>query len=184
MTTDTELESWRREWRDQAEPLPELKRKIKRQNLRMIAGVIAICMCLAISAIEAFRHRSAFETGMAVGISFAGLFLGGYTWWVRRGAWKPTAQTTLAYAELAYKRAIAKSRTIRVSFYLLLATTVLLTALVARDWKNLSLRDSVIIAAIVAELFFLKYLGPVMQELGIELAQPPTIMPLFDLVQQ
>jgi hypothetical protein len=31
---------------------------------------------------------------------------------------------------------------------------------------------------------FLKYLGPVMQELGIELAQPPTIMPLFDLVQQ
>jgi hypothetical protein len=31
---------------------------------------------------------------------------------------------------------------------------------------------------------FLKYLGPVMQELGIELAQPPTIMPVVDLVQQ
>jgi hypothetical protein len=31
---------------------------------------------------------------------------------------------------------------------------------------------------------FLAYLGPVMQELGIELAQPPSIMPIVDLVQQ
>jgi hypothetical protein len=31
---------------------------------------------------------------------------------------------------------------------------------------------------------FLTYLGPVMGELGIELAQPPTIMPIVDLVQQ
>lgn len=31
---------------------------------------------------------------------------------------------------------------------------------------------------------FLTYLGPVMEELGIELAQPPIVMPLVDLVQQ
>ena len=31
---------------------------------------------------------------------------------------------------------------------------------------------------------FLTYLGPVMEELGIELAQPPHIMPVVDLVQQ
>ena len=31
---------------------------------------------------------------------------------------------------------------------------------------------------------FLQHLGPVMEELGIELAQPPTIMPIVDLVQQ
>jgi hypothetical protein len=31
---------------------------------------------------------------------------------------------------------------------------------------------------------FLTYLGPVMAELGIELAQPPVIMPIVDLVQQ
>jgi hypothetical protein len=30
---------------------------------------------------------------------------------------------------------------------------------------------------------FLTYLGPVMEELAIELAQPPTIMPIVDLVQ-
>ena len=31
---------------------------------------------------------------------------------------------------------------------------------------------------------FLTYLGPIMQDLGIELAQPPSIMPIVDLVQQ
>jgi len=31
---------------------------------------------------------------------------------------------------------------------------------------------------------FLTHLGPIMGELGIELAQPPTIMPIVDLVQQ
>ena len=31
---------------------------------------------------------------------------------------------------------------------------------------------------------FLTYLRPVMEELGIELAQPPTIMPVVDLVRQ
>ena len=31
---------------------------------------------------------------------------------------------------------------------------------------------------------FLAYLGPVMAELGIELEQPPVIMPVIDLVQQ
>ena len=31
---------------------------------------------------------------------------------------------------------------------------------------------------------FLGYLTPVMEELGIELAQPPTITPIVDLVQQ
>jgi hypothetical protein len=31
---------------------------------------------------------------------------------------------------------------------------------------------------------FLTHLGPVMQELGIELAQAPVIMPIVDLVQQ
>jgi hypothetical protein len=31
---------------------------------------------------------------------------------------------------------------------------------------------------------FLAYLGPVMDDLGIELEGPPTIMPVVDLVQQ
>ena len=109
MNHDTELEIWQREWQEQTEPLPDLKKKIRRQNLKTVAAIFAVCVCLAISTAAALRTRSSFMAGMAVGIAFAGVFLGGYAWWVRRGAWKPTAQTTLAYAELSHRRAVAKA---------------------------------------------------------------------------
>jgi hypothetical protein len=159
VTTDTELETWRREWRDQTEPLPELKKKILRQNLRTVAAVGAICVCLALSTVEALRSRSAFIAGLAVGIGFASLVSGTYAWWVRRGAWKPTAQTTLAYAELSYKRAIAKSRTLRFSFCFLLLATALFTAFVAWNWKHFAARDGLIISAMGIEAFFLRHYG-------------------------
>ena len=38
MTSDLELETWQREWQEQTEPLPELKKKIKRQNLQTVLG--------------------------------------------------------------------------------------------------------------------------------------------------
>jgi thiosulfate reductase cytochrome b subunit len=157
VTTDTELEIWRQEWRNQTEPLPELRKKIRRQNLRTVAAVVAICLCLAFSTVEALRNHSSFMAGLAAGISFASLFLGGYAWWVRRGAWKPTAQTTLAYAELSYKRALAKTRTLHFAFYFLLAATVLFAAFMAWNWKTFRARDGALIAAMVLEMFFLKH---------------------------
>jgi len=156
VTNDTELESLRREWRDQTEPLPDLKKKIRRQNVRTVVAILAIGVCLAISTATALRTRSFFMAGVAVGIAFGSLFLGGYAWWVRRGAWKPTAQTTLAYAELSYRRAIAKTRTVRFSFYFLLVATLLLIIFVGLNWKNFRTRDGVVIAAMVTESFFLK----------------------------
>ncbi len=158
MKTDLELETWRQEWRDRTEPLPELKKKIRRQNLRTAAAAIAICLCLAVSSTEAWLHRSWFMAGMAAGIAFAGVFVGGFAWWVRRGAWKPTAQTTLAYAELSYKRAVAKARTLRFSFHLLLAMIVLFAGFTAWHWHDFHLRERMILGAIVIELFFLKHL--------------------------
>jgi hypothetical protein len=158
VTNDTELESLRREWRDQTEPLPDLKKKIRRQNVRTTVAILAICVCLAISTAAALRTRSPFMAGVAVGIAFGGLFLGGYAWWVRRGAWKPTAQTTLAYAELSYRRAVARARTVRFSFYFLLVATLLLIIFVGVNWKNFRTRDGLVIAALVAELFFMKRL--------------------------
>jgi hypothetical protein len=156
MTTDTELENWQREWRVATEPLPELKRKIRRQNQRTGAAIIASCACLAFSAVAAWRTHSSFLAGLAVGIGFAGVLLGGYGWWVRRGAWKPAAQTTLAYAELSYKRAVAKARTLRFSFYVLLSAAVLFAAFVSWNWDHFHIRDGVIIAAMVAEAFVLR----------------------------
>ena len=157
MTNDTELEAWQREWRDQTEPLPDLKKKIRRQNLQSLAAVLAVCACLALSTVLALRSESPFMSGVAVGIGFAGLVLGGYAWWVRRGAWKPSAQTTLAYAELTHRRAVAKARTARFSFYFLVVVTVLLTGLVGWNWKHFRARDGLVIAGLVAESFFLKH---------------------------
>jgi hypothetical protein len=159
VTTDTELETWKQEWRDQTEALPELKRKIRRQNLRTAGAIIAVCLCLAFSVIVAMRTRSPFMAGMAAGIGFAGVFLGGYAWWVRRGAWKPTAQTTLAYAELFHRRAAAKARTLRFSFNFLLVATVLLAGFLAWNWRNFHTRDGIVLAALVIELFVLKRFG-------------------------
>jgi hypothetical protein len=159
VTTDTELDIWRQEWRDQTEPLPDLKKKIRRQNLQTVAAIVAVCACLAVSTVMALRTRSPFVAGLAAGIAFGALFLGSYAWWVKRGAWKPTAQTTLAYAELSYRRAIARARTARFSFYFLLVTTLLLASFVGWNWKNFRTRDGLVVAALVTELFVLKHVA-------------------------
>ena len=159
MTIDTELEMWRREWRDQTAPFPALKRKIRRQNLRIIAAVAAIALCLVLATVGALRSRSSFMAGLVVGIAFASVFQGGYAWWARRGAWKPAGQTTLAYAELSYKRALATARTTRFSFYFLLVGTVLYTGFVAWNWMAWTAAPratgALVVAAMVIELFLL-----------------------------
>ena len=159
MTVDTEIETWRREWQSGTEPLPKLKKKIQRQNLRTIAGVAVMCVCLAFSTTEAWRTRSSFMEGLAAGLWFTSLFLGSYGWWVRRGTWKPAAQTTQAYLELTYKRAVAKARTIRLSFYVALAVTVVWAPFLAWNWRTLHGTGALILAAFVAELFFFRHLG-------------------------
>ncbi|HEY5027205.1 MAG TPA: hypothetical protein VIK39_02255 [Candidatus Angelobacter sp.] len=156
MTIDNELETWRKQWHTDTEPLPQLKRKIKRQNLRIAAAVVAVCVCLALSTIEALRTRTAFAMGLASGIAFAGVFLGGYAWWVRRGAWRPSAQNTLAYTELSYKRAVAREKSLNFSFYFLLVATTLMTAFVAWNWKGFHGRDGAIVIAMVLEMFLFR----------------------------
>ena len=158
-TMDIELEIWRREWRTRTEPLPELKKKIRHHNLQMIVAVTIICVFLALSTIEALRTQSSLMTGLAVGFWFTSLLVGSYAWWVRRRAWTPTAQTTAAYLELSYNRAIAKARTIRFSFYFLLSATVLFTGLSAWNWQAFSTREALIFAALVSELFLFRHYG-------------------------
>jgi hypothetical protein len=159
VSMDTELEAWQREWHLQTGPLPSLKKKILRQNLRTLAAMLAVCLGLTVSGLLAWRHRSPFMVGLAAGMSFASLFLGGYAWWVQRGAWKPTAQTTLAYAELSYRRAVAKARTVRFSFYFVLVATGWLAILMGFDWKGLRARDGIILAGLLLELVYFRRYG-------------------------
>jgi len=157
VTIDTELESWRQEWQSEAEPLPDFRKKIRRQNLRMIvvAAVISVCLIVA----TALARRSSFMAGLAAGMWAASLSMGAYTLRVRRGAWKPAAQTTLAYAELSYKRAIAKAKTVRFAFYFLLAAVVLYGTVVTWRWRGLSGMETAILTGMLIELGFFQYLG-------------------------
>jgi hypothetical protein len=159
VSIDQELDTWRREWREQAAPLPDLKKKIKRQNLRMVAAGVLLGLCVSFTTCEAVRTRAAFASGMAAGLWFTTLVAGGYAGWVRRGAWKPTAQTTLAYAELAHRRAVARARTIRFCFHLLLAATALFALFTAWNWKRFGPRDGMMLAVLGLELFYFVYLG-------------------------
>jgi len=157
VTVDTELDVWRREWRAETEPFPALKKKIRRQNLRIAGAIAAIGVCLIVSTIEAVRTGNAFVAGLATGVGFAGIVQGAYSWWVRRGAWRPAAQTTLAYAELAYKRAVATARTTRFSFRFLVIAVALYAGLVVWHWKTFALFHWLILVAMIAELFLLDY---------------------------
>ena len=154
---DTELENWQREWREHTEPLPELKKKIKRQNWRTAGAIVAICVCFVSATVFALRTHSAFLAGGAAGIAFASIVLGGYALHVRRGAWKPSANTTLAYAELTHKRAVARARILSFTFYFLLCVALLFSGFVGWNWRRAHPRDFLIDAALIAELFFIKW---------------------------
>jgi hypothetical protein len=155
VTVDNELETWKVQWRAESEPLPRLKKKVERQNLKGALGVLAICACFAFAVVEALRTRNSFWEGLAIGIAIASVVLGSFTWWVKRGAWKPAAKTTLGYAELLHKRAVAKSRTLRFAFHFLLVATILFAAFLAWNWKSFRVtRDAAVMAAMALEMLW------------------------------
>jgi len=125
MSLDLERERWRQEWSFDTEPLPELTRRVRGQNRRLLAGGIALAACLAAATVVALRAPGSEWSGFAIGVWAAAVVGGGYALWVRRGTWEPAAQTTHAYADLLHRRAIA---TLAKTVFLRRALTVVLLA--------------------------------------------------------
>jgi hypothetical protein len=90
--------------------LPELKRRIRGQNRRMIAGGVVVAVCLAFATVMGLRDPGSVWGGFAWGIWTSTVVAGGYVWWVRRGTWEPASSTTEAYVELLHRRAVATLR--------------------------------------------------------------------------
>jgi O-antigen/teichoic acid export membrane protein len=136
---DRELDIWREQWRSAAEPLPEIQRKIKWQNLRfMISNVAAAILLIAvlIFAMWAVRqHPSRLRIGWAVGISVLVFVSAGCRLWVQRGTWRAESQSTRAFVELRHRRLMARLRLIRMANYLLPAWLVFCAALAAVNWN-------------------------------------------------
>lgn len=156
MTADTELENWKQEWGERTGPLPQWQTRIRRQNLWTAAAAVTLGVGLTLATAWAAQARTSFTAGLAVGMWLATLVLGSGAWWLRRGAWKPNAQTTLAYMELAHRRAVAKARQLQLSFYLLLSAILLLAIIAAWNWKAPSMRDLAILAVLGFELIYLR----------------------------
>jgi hypothetical protein len=151
VTLDAEFEAWREEWRAETEPVHDLKRKIRRQRVRTIAVAILMCLCLALSTIQASRKPSPFMSGFAAGLWLTAIFVGGYAWWVKGGAWKPSTQTALAYAELSYKAAVARARVIRLSFWVSLGAIAALSCALTGDCTHVTIGEGLVLAALIAE---------------------------------
>jgi hypothetical protein len=156
---DTELATWQQEWRAQTEQLPDVRKKIRRQDRQTMIAIALACICMVLSALAAWRMHRAFYSGLAAGIWFSCLTMGAYVWRVRRGTWKPAAQTTAAYIELWHKRAVAKERIARFAFRFLLAASILYAGFAAWNWEDFSARSAVVLAAMTAELFLFDYIA-------------------------
>lgn len=107
---DLELDDWRKEWSRDTEPLPELKQRIVRQNRRLKLGLVALAACLVAGTLLAVFVATSGWRGFATGLWAAVLVVGGYALWTRRGTWEPAAQTSVAYADLLHRRAVAEVR--------------------------------------------------------------------------
>ena len=141
MIEDRELDIWREQWRSVAELLPEIQRKIKRQNLRfMISNLTAAILLIAvlIFAMWAVRQNpSRLRIGWGVGISVLVFVSAGYRLWVQRGTWRAESQSTRAFVELRHRRLTARLRLIRMANYLLPAWLVFCAALAAANWTTI-----------------------------------------------
>lgn len=155
---DPELASWRREWHEQAEQLPNLKKKIKRQDRRGILQAFLVGALLVLSLIGVWHFQTSLSRGFATGAWFSCLIMGVYVWRARRGTWKPAAQTTEAYLVLLHKRAVAKQKIVQFAFRFLLTTTLLYAGFLAWRWKHFSAVSAVVLVALTGELFLLRYM--------------------------
>ena len=158
MNADVELESWRREWSVDTEPLPELKRRVRAQDRRMGRAAVVAAACLAAGTALAIGHPfGSGWGGFAVGLWASSAIGFGWAFWVRRGTWKPEAETTGAYVDLLHRRAIA---TVRKLVFLRRAALVTLVGYgVFLAWtRHFSLWSGAIVAGLAFESLWMRAL--------------------------
>ena len=144
MIEDRELESWREQWSNVAEPPVEfqrkLQRRIKREDRRFVLGnVLTLIVFLGLLIFAVFmRHQSSWMgTGWATGICLLVFVSAGYRVWTMRGTWRPQTQSTRAFVELWHKRVVARIRLLRISVYVSLGWIIFCSALTAVNWTTI-----------------------------------------------
>jgi hypothetical protein len=144
MIEDRELDSWREQWGSVGEPPPEFRRKIlqkiKRHRRRFLLGnlfAVGAFVGILIFAVFMRRQSSWMGTGWATGICVLVFVSAGYRVWVLRGTWRPEAQSTRAFVELWHRRAVARTRMLRIAIYVSLGWIVFCAVLTAANWTTI-----------------------------------------------
>jgi hypothetical protein len=121
VTTDTELERWRRQW--QAEPAASAPRADEAERLRqrvlretrwaklgliapiwVTVGVGGGMTLLALRGEHPLHAALAIETWVFIAVIWAGCL------WIARGTWRPLADTTAAFVDISIRRRTANLR--------------------------------------------------------------------------
>ena len=142
MTEDRELDIWREQWSNVAEPPADFQRKvqerIKREDRRFVLGNILRAIAflgLLIFAVY-MRHQSSWMgTGWGTSICILVFVSAGVRIWVLRRTWRPETESTRAFVELWQQRVAARIRLLRISTYLSIGWLIFCAALMAVNWS-------------------------------------------------
>ena len=117
MTTDVELESWRRQWQSRSEPRvdADAAERLRRRVLRETRGlkVHLIWPVLVTIVVGGWITSRALRTGQTLDVvlaieswAFIAVVWAG-SLWIARGTWRPLADTTAAFVDISIRRRAA-----------------------------------------------------------------------------
>jgi hypothetical protein len=149
---DDELLAWRTDWQAEAGPSPEalaaIRRRVKRQS-RGMALLLAGELTLAAGALVvligfAVRHPDPVDVMTMAGLCLLTLWATACSLWLRRGLWKPEAETVAAFLALAVDRGNRRLRSLRAAWWLLGGEVALFIPWI---WHSLPIRGGSLAAA-------------------------------------
>jgi Na+/melibiose symporter-like transporter len=171
-TEDHELQAWKQEWQAEvAGPLPQLKKRVRLQTARMIAsnliGLILGVGVLIYAARAVRRHPTPQTIVWGAAVLLFLLASGIFIVWNQIGIWRVETHSTLAYAELSYKRALTKIRKTRFILVIIVCEAAFdLAYIVWSDWLQTGFHPGVFVidltrgsAALLATWLFVKWYG-------------------------
>ncbi|MFY9822972.1 MAG: hypothetical protein WAM82_16440 [Thermoanaerobaculia bacterium] len=130
---DDELLAWRADWQAEAGPSPEalaaIRRRVRCQS-RGMALLLAGELLLAAAALAflvrfAIQHPDPVDVATMAGLCLLTLWATACSLWLRRGLWKPEAETIAAFLDLSVDRSRRRLRSLRAAWWLLGGETVL-----------------------------------------------------------
>lgn len=169
---DRELEVWKEEW--QAETpgsLPRLRRRVRFQTARMVTsnlvGLIVGVALLVYAARLVLRQPTPRTIVWGAALLLCMLTAGIFVVWNQIGIWRAETESTRAYAELSYKRALTKVRKTRfLSVFVLFGAAFDIAFLAWVDWPPIGLHATAFFAdlarasaGLLATWLFLKWYG-------------------------